>query len=242
MECSGVRSVIGRTKITALSFPTSRTRKPQSSYLHLTHNIVQRNVGTDHQRKPTIGLCTTARRSRVPNSKYPFRRREWQCDQAPPLREQPPPQLPSALTPRGSNSLGSFATSHLKPRGGSAVVVYPLSASSTWPQSRSSQGTGIVPSESAASEKTGRCRAKEPVHTSKATNPKSSMSLALVGCVELISFDDISRRVDSGRQLRESRSVLVPPSAFEVVEGERMYELPRPAMRGVPSLSTRISV
>ena len=160
----------------------------------------------------------------------------------PPLRGQPPLLLPFALTPRGSNSLGSSATSHLKPRGSSAAVVFFRSTSSTWPQSWSSQGTGAAPSESAASEQTGRCHANKLVRTSKATNPKASMSPALVGCVTPIPFDDIPRRVDSGRRLREIRPVVIPPSAFEVVERERMYVLPKPAIRGVPSLSTRIFV
>jgi len=79
-------------------------------------------------------------------------------------------------------------------------------------------------------------RANELVHTSQIMIPKAYISLASVGSVE---FDDAPGQVNSGAQIRESRSVLVVPSAIRV--GFRGADtLPRPAIRGVPSLAIRI--
>jgi len=82
-------------------------------------------------------------------------------------------------------------------------------------------------------------RANEPVRTSQAITPKAYISLALVGSVGL---DDAPGQVNSGAQVRESRSVQAVPSAVQVVEFGRAVAFPRPAMRGVPPLSISIFV
>jgi len=66
--------------------------------------------------------------------------------------------------------------------------------------------------------------------------PKAYISLDLVGSV---GFDDPPDHVNSGAQLRESRSVPVLPFAVQVVESGGADAFPRPAIQGVPSLSTR---
>ena len=84
-----------------------------------------------------------------------------------------------------------------------------------------------------------RHHTKELVRTSQAITPKAYISLALVLSV---GSCDSPCHVVSGARLRESRSTLTPPSAVQAVERDGMDALPRPAMHGVPSLSTRMFV
>jgi hypothetical protein len=80
------------------------------------------------------------------------------------------------------------------------------------------------------------------VRTSQAITPKLYISLALVGSEESGPPSGSSRRIHSGTMLRGTRPALIPPSAVEPVEWGRMDALPRPAMRALPSSSTRMFV
>jgi len=79
---------------------------------------------------------------------------------------------------------------------------------------------------------------KGPVRTSQDMTPKVYTSPAVV--VGPVWFGDTPGHVISGARLRESRSALVLSLAVQVVEWGRTVAFPRPAIRGLPSLPTRI--
>ena len=66
------------------------------------------------------------------------------------------------------------------------------------------------------------------------------MSVALVGCEDSVRFGSVPEQANSGARLRESRSVLTPPSPVQAAEQGRTDTLLRPAIRAAPSLLTRM--
>lgn len=70
--------------------------------------------------------------------------------------------------------------------------------------------------------------------------PNAYTSLAFVGCVGSVRFGGAPEHINSGARLRKSRPVLALPSPVQTAVWGRVDTLPSPAIRLLPSLSTRM--